>query len=1215
MAIAQEELIGTLIPDVYIQGITLETSGTPIIEDEPHTISQRELESLERFNTAAADESMKVTIDLSLKEKFDNDMLGSWFHQNEFYKYMKVKLIQTTDKYIIEILSNSQSAIDLSNTGLSPNDFGPEGYGSDDDNELNDLAVKLGYVTSSQANEGTASAAWVAARVKALSYFTANTTMVTFNLGSISNANLLEQHSETVDTDGNTVHDFTFRATFNNLKSSVSNLAYFAVSYMDFAQLEQDYNLAYDFSGTGGSFGEQNGKVASELVIKDNKVVSSSFLFKNSFGDIWSGPVHQMEDGRWMSGSKHGEGSAYLNREVVPNTKVQDFRDVKEIKRLQIDLSSVENEIFVPEGQTKILSNDKMAVPRKHFYFSDIWLSRDANGDARFMFAWDFGNFIRRNARYGKLFDNSSSELKQQVIDSSKIHSLAVYRKRVRDVMTQNQLGSPWRGEVDFNKDDPPELIAISGERNAGFVKVDNGAGSLRQTKPSLTENQVGIKYFTGMDKTMRRITDGEYQYGIVAEVQDGTIDYLKGRLETLSLCRWMLQQYLHEGSKPGMTRYIAEFANPHIDRTHAESVITANSPGHYDPMTNRFTKAFATLMADTYEDVQQAPYVKCVVEYISALQLVTNALTSGGNGTHGTWVDRLNAQEMIEKLQNFIAPSSGNPQGVQVMIDLYDLLIGQYARLVGEDVRPPMVGIDKSLDPSPPESSIATSSPDVLMEHKHWFYNHSFDSNVKKRTGINYLDTPGTAAHSELLKEVADLASMNNTDGLKAIDGRTWEHRVSYETEQFFPSTTADCNISYGNTSYTSDDSLAAQSMSYLTPVSVHTAAENYVCSVNQSHEQNTLMVSDMMTDNVSSVSQQANYVACSNASDASIAYTNSMSQLFSEYNLTTVPVLETSVAPLMFQLNQAGALTEACAAKQGEPIDPHPAWNRTRDGRVEAIKMQESCDPQMDSECDPTDEDKNADYAEFLRMLANDVLSGNSEPGNIPSTATFYQDNSLDTSQIYDLTQANNVVSWMEEDPQMLQTVLQTNGHSTNGTVSDAISSSPNQVKALLLSSTAPSAVNFSWYTDGVDFVADVTVSSTFKINYGFLMKVEYFDGFGESGGDPQSAYGSQQNIPSIKKQVWKKLDPQSYGELVGKEILCRLNPYELESIGIRTYDGIRMPVYDSYFFLRPVSDTETVVQSFPSMLEYLRSLAEQRMSQDTFYTEFISSNIISE
>ena len=34
--ISQESLLGMLIPDVYIDGITLESSGTPAIEDNPH---------------------------------------------------------------------------------------------------------------------------------------------------------------------------------------------------------------------------------------------------------------------------------------------------------------------------------------------------------------------------------------------------------------------------------------------------------------------------------------------------------------------------------------------------------------------------------------------------------------------------------------------------------------------------------------------------------------------------------------------------------------------------------------------------------------------------------------------------------------------------------------------------------------------------------------------------------------------------------------------------------------------------------------------------------------------------------------------------------------------------------------------------------------------------------------------------------------------------
>ena len=41
-AVNQEELIGSLIPDVYIKTVTLETTGTPIRETNPHIDHKRE---------------------------------------------------------------------------------------------------------------------------------------------------------------------------------------------------------------------------------------------------------------------------------------------------------------------------------------------------------------------------------------------------------------------------------------------------------------------------------------------------------------------------------------------------------------------------------------------------------------------------------------------------------------------------------------------------------------------------------------------------------------------------------------------------------------------------------------------------------------------------------------------------------------------------------------------------------------------------------------------------------------------------------------------------------------------------------------------------------------------------------------------------------------------------------------------------------------------
>ena len=40
--ISQESLLGMLVPDVYIDGITLESSGTPALVDNPHIDDVRE---------------------------------------------------------------------------------------------------------------------------------------------------------------------------------------------------------------------------------------------------------------------------------------------------------------------------------------------------------------------------------------------------------------------------------------------------------------------------------------------------------------------------------------------------------------------------------------------------------------------------------------------------------------------------------------------------------------------------------------------------------------------------------------------------------------------------------------------------------------------------------------------------------------------------------------------------------------------------------------------------------------------------------------------------------------------------------------------------------------------------------------------------------------------------------------------------------------------
>ena len=83
----QEDILGSLIPDVYINGVTLESSGTPLVESNPHIEHERE-----NINKQKAPEVLIVTVDLSLKEKLDDSLISSWFAEQDFTKYLKLNL-------------------------------------------------------------------------------------------------------------------------------------------------------------------------------------------------------------------------------------------------------------------------------------------------------------------------------------------------------------------------------------------------------------------------------------------------------------------------------------------------------------------------------------------------------------------------------------------------------------------------------------------------------------------------------------------------------------------------------------------------------------------------------------------------------------------------------------------------------------------------------------------------------------------------------------------------------------------------------------------------------------------------------------------------------------------------------------------------------------------------------------------------------------------
>mgnify|MGYP006407433251 FL=1 len=112
VAVNQEQIVGSLIPDVYLKTITLETASTVIRETNPHIEHARESVRVYKEPT---DNSLQVTLDLLLKEELDNNLIDSWFSDQNFQKYLRFTVIQSTDPFVTKIMSASNNAIQVAN--------------------------------------------------------------------------------------------------------------------------------------------------------------------------------------------------------------------------------------------------------------------------------------------------------------------------------------------------------------------------------------------------------------------------------------------------------------------------------------------------------------------------------------------------------------------------------------------------------------------------------------------------------------------------------------------------------------------------------------------------------------------------------------------------------------------------------------------------------------------------------------------------------------------------------------------------------------------------------------------------------------------------------------------------------------------------------------------------------------------------------------------
>jgi hypothetical protein len=1104
-AVNQEQIVGSLIPDVYLKTVTLETAGTVIRETNPHIEHAREAIKRSKKPT---NNSLQVTLDLLLKEELDNGLIDSWFSDQEFQKYLRFTVIQSTDPLVTKIMSASNNAIQVANINSFTEAavFVAELMG-----ELKDLPEFTSF-----GNHAPAYSEEDIPELMELIFDNTTVKFVSVKEHMLNNKSLLTQQQSSVTDTGHRIYDFTFRVKFELPTRSPDHLSYFIVSSIDIDQIIADFNLD---TTDAHLFELMNGKVALDTVVSNGTLVSKSFLFKDADGSIWSGPVHQ-SGAMWLTGTPESENKQPVVKHEVENNKIQDFRNFDDIDRLQLDFSVVENRLFNRNLPFKRLTNDNMDVTRTENYFSEIALARDSRGACRFAFALDYGKVIQNHTKYGALYNKNNLD---ELFANVRMRSLIIKRRRVtRDQTTLNKLGSPTYKRQVFSDDDPIDIICYAGESTPGkLTPPDAVNGTVRELVVEMDAEFDEIRHFMGVDKSMPLVTDGYYQYGIEIEVEDNTHKFILQKLRELTIAKYWLDYYYNLSALPN----------------------------HFDVLSNRFTQEFIDKMYDEYgwgsgkKPLIKSPWISPIITYLSTLSFFRKApvdLTLAGS------------------MWKYVDPKSGNPRGVAMIQKLMENLMQRLASVVGVNLSPRRsrgVRANGSGDFVAPSSVLMPGRPQLKTFKLEYYFPQVFDSNLPKDVGFDFL------SRGALEKE-------SNEDGLRTISRSDYKKRTELESLKYFKALNSNINMRLDNSvSFTKNDSLSNTSYTYLTPSNVSLSKKGNINLLENPFdgERNFQIQSTIASINLSKKSPflppmgvtQVNLNAPSQIDQPMLEMKSDMTSIMSAFNCTLITPISSpfyNLAQLLTDDYDPYTDTEDIMGTEWMGVD-----------EIASSAGAETDDNENEINLNPVPLFAGLAFPFFMfgtgmsGIFSKQNTVNNMKDVNGAVLSSFSMD-------FYDLTNPTGAAMLFNTSLNPLA-VASSTAPSISGDnnfigpkTMATMAALPHQIKSLFLSNTSKDVVRYDWTGPSNSLLQTPIGKASFILNYKMIRRTEVMTGY----------HVDDNGMPMLKNPIWKPLTPKLLRSAGNNDLLCRTVRYENKAFGVHEAKSMRMPVYNKYFVI---------------------------------------------
>jgi hypothetical protein len=469
-----------------------------------------------------------------------------------------------------------------------------------------------------------------------------------------------------------------------------------------------------------------------ERVVESASLVDQSFIFTDSSGDVWTGPVHYQPNTGWMQGAFHVDiPHEALTRSQVTNSKIVDLRVLEEVSQLQIDIA--------PDPSAKIESNS---------YTTELYLTRDQAGNSLLTFGFDHFNYMVENSKYGRLFQVASRDLREYLLQNSKILNMSVVRREVRPSKGESRLQSSDIVLEDIQA--PSQVIVSSREQNGTLnsitrynipgedsnkyieVPTDKEVSDRYQLfgriEEIFVENTSNFRTFAVMDANIASITQGNYQYSIELQIQDIVGNFLAQKNDELKRAINVLENYLS----------------------------IARKPENYNAKMGTYTQSFVEKMGSRSSTNTVLPWVSSIVKYIEVLEIITD-------------IQPEQKTRLSRALYGLISPFVGTNDGIQTTLELMRALDIELGNLLSPNK-------ERHFDASgAPKSAVSQGAASRLLTSTIDF-SEVFDTNILKGSGFDYFDQPPAPKGRE----------PRLTNGILKITTDKYRERINKENQRY---------------------------------------------------------------------------------------------------------------------------------------------------------------------------------------------------------------------------------------------------------------------------------------------------------------------------------------------------------------------------------------------------------------------------------------------